>query len=81
MALSRDALFTYLIEKLDVDERALGDDTLLFSSSLLDSFRMVDLILFIETEAGVRLGPMDVNLDNLDSIARILACTESLAAR
>jgi acyl carrier protein len=79
MALSRDRLFAYLTEQLDVDARALADETPLFSSSLLDSFKMVDLILFIESEAGVTLGPLDVTLDNLDSISRILACARALA--
>ena len=33
---------------------------------------MVDLVAWIEGEAGITFGPLDINLDNLDSIERIL---------
>ena len=57
---------------MGLDTASLADETPLFSSNLLDSFSMVDLIMFIEKESGVRLDPTDVSLDNLDSIDRIL---------
>jgi acyl carrier protein len=38
---------------------------------------MVDLIMFVEDAAGFRLHPTDITLDNLDSIARILAFVEA----
>lgn len=50
----------------------LDDETPLFSSGLIDSFALVDLILLIERECRIRVGPTEVTLDNLDSIARIL---------
>jgi acyl carrier protein len=34
---------------------------------------MVELVLFIEETCGIRMKPSEVNLDNLDSIERILA--------
>ena len=72
MALSRDSLITYLNSKLGLDTTDVDDETLLFSTSLLDSFSMVDLIMFIEKEGAIKLSPTDVSLDNLDSIGRIL---------
>ncbi len=48
-------IITYLEEKQGIDPAQItSDDTELFSSGLLDSFSMVDLIMFIETEAGSR---------------------------
>ena len=38
---------------------------------------MVNLIMFIEDIAGVRVHPADVTLDNFDSIDRILAFVET----
>ena len=67
-----DSLKAYLGDRMGLDTTTLADDTPLFSSNLLDSFSMVDLIMFIEKESGVRLNPTDVSLDNLDSIGRIL---------
>ena len=72
MALTRDSLVKFLSTKMGLDVEDITDDTLLFSSSLLDSFSMVDLIMFIEKEAGIKMSPTDVNLDNLDSIERIV---------
>jgi acyl carrier protein len=76
MAISSDSLRTYLRDRMGLDVDSVSDDTPLFSSSLLDSFSMVDLIMFIENEGGFRMSPTDVNLDNLDSIDRILKFVE-----
>jgi len=72
MALTRDKLIQYLQDEQGIDPADLADNVLLFSGGLLDSFSMLDLIVFIETEAGIRLAATEVNLDNLDSVERIL---------
>jgi acyl carrier protein len=73
MALDRENLRRYLHEQQGLEYEEFDDDTLLFSSGLIDSFSMVNLILFIEDTTGVRVHPADVTLDNFDSIDRILA--------
>ena len=73
MALSRDGLIDYINDKLGLDRSEFSDSTLLFSTSMLDSFSMVDLILYIEGAAGLKIDPGAVTLDNLDSVERILA--------
>ena len=70
--MNTESLKTYLGNRMGLDTSTLEENTPLFSSNLLDSFSMVDLIMFIEKEGGVRLDPADVSLDNLDSIGRIL---------
>jgi len=70
--MNSESLKDYLGDRMGLDTDSLVDETPLFSSNLLDSFSMVDLIMFIEKESGVRLDPTDVSLDNLDSIERIL---------
>jgi acyl carrier protein len=81
MALDRENLRRYFHEKQGLEPEDFEDDTLLFSSGLLDSFSMVDLIMFIEDTAGVRVHPVDVTLDNFDSIDRILAFVETRCAQ
>lgn len=76
MALTREALLSYLEEKMGLDTAGVDDATPLFSSSLLDSFSMVDLIMFIEQQGGTRLDAWDITLDNLDSIGNILKLVE-----
>jgi acyl carrier protein len=77
MVLDRENLRRYLHEKQGLEPEDFEDDTLLFSSGLIDSFSMVDLIIFIEDTGGLRVHPADVTLDNFDSIDRILAFVET----
>lgn len=77
MALNRESLLNYFEEQMGLDTSDIEDDTLLFSSSILDSFSLVDLMMFIEQEGGIKIEPMEVNLENLDSIERILRFVDS----
>ena len=55
--MNSESLKSYLGDRMGLDTASLADETPLFSSNLLDSFSMVDLIMFIEKESGVRLNP------------------------
>lgn len=76
MALTQESLVEYFATNFGIDPNAIGDDTPLFSSALINSFSMMEVILFIEGQAGIRMNPSDINLDNLDSISNILAFVE-----
>jgi acyl carrier protein len=76
MPVSRDTLRTFLATDLGVDVSKVEDDTLLFSSGTIDSFSLVTLISFLEEQGEFQVDATDVNLDNLDSIERILAYVE-----
>ena len=80
MPLNSEALLEYMRDRLGVDTSGVEDATPLFSSSLLDSFSIVELMMFIESEACIRMDAWDVTLDNLDSIERILAYVETKRA-
>jgi acyl carrier protein len=71
--LTHDGISAFLEEDLGVDIEDIDTDTPLFSSQLIDSFALVTLMMFIEREAGIRIAPADVNLDNMDTIGRMLA--------
>ena len=73
MKLGPALLFEFLEESLGVDTGEVEKETPLFSSGLMDSASLVELIMFVELEGGVRFDPDDITLDNLDSIDRILA--------
>ena len=62
----------FLVNELAVDGSNLSSDAALFSSGLIDSFALVTLLTFVETESGLMISPEDVNLENFDSIDRIL---------
>ena len=80
MKLSKDDILEFLETDLGVDIGELDVDTPLFSSQLVDSFALVTLMMFLEREAGIRIAPADLNLDNMDSIGRMLAYVSRIAA-
>ncbi len=73
MTLDKERLLHFVEDKLGVDTAAVDEDTPLFSSGMIDSASMVDLIVFVESEGSVTFTPDDITLDNLDSIGRILS--------
>jgi len=79
MTLSYADLSRFIEDELAV-ESELAEDTLLFSSGLIDSFSLVSLMSYIEDEGGVRIAPGDVKLENFDSIGRILAYLDRVTA-
>ena len=66
-------VFVFLEEDLGIDVSLITADTALFSTGILDSFSLVNLMMFLESEGGFRIKSIDVNLENLDSINRIVA--------
>lgn len=72
MAVTERQITEFLEQRLGLDAGAVGPSTPLFSSGLLDSFSMVDLISFVESTAGFRMRPSEVSLENLDSVERIV---------
>jgi len=73
MRVTADSLKTFLSNELGVDTRDVDAVTPLFSSGLIDSFALVQLITHVEDNCGIRFSAADVNLDNLDSIERIIS--------
>jgi acyl carrier protein len=68
----RERLIDFLVDQFSLRPDEVDDRTPLFSAGLLDSFNLVDLVGFIERECKCKVGAMEVNLENLDSIERIL---------
>jgi acyl carrier protein len=60
-------------------DQELGEEDALFSSGMLDSVAMMNLIAFLEEKCGVDVRPSDVTLDNFDTLSRIVTYAASLA--
>jgi acyl carrier protein len=73
VAVTREALLAFLTKKTRADLSKIDDSAELFSSGMVDSFVMVDLLMWLEKQTGARVNPADVSVDNLDSVERILA--------
>lgn len=76
MALTRDDIITALRTELGVNTDGVDESTPLFSGGLIDSFSLVSLMLFLETRGGISVQPMDVTLENFDTVGRMLAYVE-----
>jgi acyl carrier protein len=77
MPLTSETLFGYLKESVAIDTATIQPDTPLFTSNLIDSFSLIDLIVFVETEMGTKIDPDDVRIENFDSVAQILQFAQS----
>ena len=75
MAVTREALLTFLSKKTRADLSKIDDKTELFSTGLIDSFVMVDLMMWLEKQTGARVVPDDI--ESLDSVGGILAYAAS----
>lgn len=71
MSFNQEQIMEYLRSDLAIEVDDLDGETPLFSSGIIDSFALISLMTFIESEGGVRIAPSDVNLANFDSISRI----------
>lgn len=80
MALTKDELFTFLNKKLGIDTGSIDESTLLFSSGMIDSFSLMSLISFIEKRGSFRMSPLEVSLENMDSVERILSYVDRKTA-
>lgn len=77
--MTQDSIFSFLADDLGVDTDGLDADTPLFSSQIVDSFALVTLMMFLEREAGIRIAPADVSLDNMDTVGRMIAYVARVA--
>lgn len=67
-----------LKDHLGLDTADLSGDELLFSSGRLDSLNSLRLLLALEGEFGVSISPLDVSLEDVDSINKITGTIDRL---
>jgi D-alanine--poly(phosphoribitol) ligase subunit 2 len=77
MALTEEALIANIRQHSGIGGEVEAD-TPLFSSGMLDSVAMLDLIMFVEQQSGMDVRSEDVTLENFDSPAKILMFTHGL---
>lgn len=72
MVITRDLLLKYLADNFALDVQEINDTTELFSSGLLDSFSVAELLIFLEETGNFIVEPDEVVLENIDSVSNIL---------
>ena len=58
----------------------LAADEKLFSSGKLDSLSSLNLLMSLEGEFGVKISPLDISIDDIDSIEQIAVTVDRLTA-
>lgn len=66
-----DELLSYLTTHFVGKGVRLDRGTSLFEARLLDSVRLIEVIDHVEKTYGVRVSPMEIVLENFDSVERI----------
>lgn len=74
----REELRSLLSDSYGLTAEEFDESTALFSSRLLDSFTLVELVSFIEKREGVRFNASAFRLDNFDSIDRMVNAVTAL---
>lgn len=81
MAVSRAQVLEYLGDRFGLDVATLDDDEPLFSTGLLDSFNVTELVTFLEEHTGAVVTADELSFANLDTVARVVAFGQVLSER
>ncbi len=65
------AMLAWLNEEVAPEGTLVGADTQLFSTRLLDSLRVLELIAFTEREIGATIPDSQIRMDNFQTVSRI----------
>jgi acyl carrier protein len=68
-----DTILEFIREEADLDEGEVDQNTSLFRDQLLDSMNLTSLIAFLEEEFAIKVKPMDIVYENLDTVNHMLA--------
>jgi acyl carrier protein len=81
MAIDRQILTAFLKTRFGLAVESLDDEEALFSSGLLDSFNVTEVVSFVEEQTGCMVEADDLSFENLDSVGRIVRFAGVLTAR
>ncbi len=68
-----DAILEFIRDEADLEDEEVSADTSLFRDQLLDSMNLTALIAFLEETFSIKVKPMDIVFENLDTVNHMLA--------
>ena len=68
-----ETILEFVREEADLDDEEVTANTSLFRDQLLDSMNLTALITFLEETFSIRVKPMDIVFENLDTVSHMLA--------
>jgi len=69
----RDEIEQFIRENFIFGESALAPETSFVEGGVLDSTSVLELVSYLEERFGISVEPDELNLENLDSVARVEA--------
>jgi len=75
-----ETILEFIRDEADLEHDEVGVDTSLFRDQLLDSMNLTALIAFLEETFSIRVKPMDIVYENLDTVNHMLAYIASKQA-
>jgi acyl carrier protein len=79
--LSLEDLRQWLAEKTAQEPASIGDEAPIFTTGLLDSFDLIELVTFVEQRTGKRVKPLDINMRNFNTVSDIVAFSGRLLGK
>lgn len=77
---TKDDIRSILDKEFGLDTAALAGDAPIFSAGLLDSLSSLRLLMSLESTFGVPISPLDVSLDDVDTLDKITETVTRLMA-
>lgn len=74
----KESVKNILETEFGLDTVGLGDGDSLFSDGPLDSLSSLKLLVALEKTFGLSISPLDVSLEDIDTVASIVATVERL---
>jgi acyl carrier protein len=63
---------SFLSTDLGIDVSGIGDDSPLFTSGVIDSFALIELLAFLESDLNVEIDIADLDIEKLDTVNSIV---------
>jgi acyl carrier protein len=71
-----ETILEFIRDEADLEADEVSADTSLFRDQLLDSMNLTALIAFLEETFAIKVKPMDIVFENLDTVHHMLAFIE-----
>ena len=68
-----ETILEFIREEADLEADEANADTSLFRDQLLDSMNLTALVAFLEETFSIKVKPMDIVFENLDTVNHMLA--------
>jgi acyl carrier protein len=68
-----ETILEFIRDEADFEDDEASADTSLFRDQLLDSMDLTALIAFLEETFSIKVKPMDIVFENLDTVNHMLA--------